>query len=422
MSSGAKCNILGRVCGGSPAGAREVEHELRFESIEGEDEGQGHPSDSASGSKAPRADSCQPDLFTTCDDEEAMKKFIQRPDLSQVSSSGGYATAAGKIFSRLFQKEDQTASGAGLTAETDSDSSLFFSCHDEEVLDKFLKTVPVRATRDVSFEASEAPEDQLIRELRDRLVDVLGPVGLVSCDTSEARKTVDAFGNYRICCWRFLKACNGNIDAAEKKLRKTFAFREDIAASCLICDPDACRVFEELRDAWPEELIGSTEDGSPVSYFYLPKAVKFLQLGLTEEQIRTFWLVWMEKSLELQRDGRARASDAISSNNMPASVVVYDLEGLRLSQLTSCLGGLQIFCRVIGMAEEHYPQNLRKAIIVNAPGFFSRMVWPLVQKVLDEETLSNICVCSSEVKDLQSEQLGFSTHELLSLLGNRLSH
>lgn len=273
----------------------------------------------------------------------------------------------------------------------------------------------------MSFEASEAPEDQLIRELRDKLVDVLGPLELVSCDTSEARTTVANFGGYRICCWRFLKACNNNVAAAETKLRKSFEFRESRAISRLFVDPSACKVWADLKDKWPEELLGNTDDGSPVSYFHLPKAVEFLKLGLTEDQIRTFWLVWMETSLKIQREGSTRVSRISFPNNMPATVVVYDLEGFRLSTLTSCLGGLQIFCRVIGLAEEHYPQNLRKGIIVNAPSFFSRMVWPLVQKVLDEETLSHITVCNGRVQDLQTEELGFSTHELISLLGDRLA-
>lgn len=425
-----RCPVLGRVCGPD---AREVESELRFDSIESEDgynEQQRRLNaalNSVDGGVA-RSNSCRSrEVFCSFDDDddESLLKSVEKQSAEQKTLlSGGYAAAAGKMPSKVLEKQQDSfhssANGAAPSRTPKSEAdSRFYSCQEDD-LEAFVKSVPVRATRDTSFEADEGPDIHLISELRDRLVDVLGP-RLVSNDTSAAGATMACFGGYRICCWRFLKACNRNVDAAEKKLRKTFDFRESIAASHLLADPAACEVWENLKDVWPEEFLGSTGDGSPVSFFHLPKAVQFLQLGLSEDQIRTFWLVWMEKSLKMQREGLPVASQQISANDMPASVVVYDLQGLGLSQLTSCFAGLQVFCRVIGLAEEHYPQNLRKAIILNAPGVFARMVWPLVQKILDEETLSNVCVCRGPVRDLKTEQLGFDSRDLISLLGDRIS-
>ncbi|CAK9056596.1 unnamed protein product [Durusdinium trenchii] len=172
-------------------------------------------------------------------------------------------------------------------------------------------------------------------------------------------------------------------------------------------------VFERLKDAWPEAWIGTTSDGSPVSFFDVGKAVRFLQLGVAEDELRLFWMFWMERSNEQQRNGLARASGSIDPHDMPGTVVIYDLKELLLSSLTSCLSGLHTLVKVLGLAEKHYPSNLRKAIVLNAPTIFSRMVWPLVHKVLDSETRNNVSVCDS----LEGLQLaGFSASELVQMM------
>jgi len=322
--------------------------------------------------------------------------------------------------------------------------SEWFSCDNEEDLDKKLgksaevensegsttlpeeseiaprwgtltkQPVPFAVPRGISNAASV--EQVRVDELWRRLSDVLGPDG-----NAYDKDSVEKLGGYPTCLWRFLVSVNNNIDAAEAKLRKTMEFRRGIDANGLLENPSYRQIFEKAELVWPEMNLGTTSDGSPVSYFDIQKAVRFLQLGYDEEAIRAVWLYWMERSNSMQRAGRSASSGSISPLDMPGTVVVYNLEGFRLSQFTSCLSGLHQFCRVLGLAEQHYPTNLRKAIILNSPSMFSRMVWPLVQKVLDAETLSNVLVCEgNNYAALTSEELGFGTEELGRLLEGRL--
>lgn len=257
-------------------------------------------------------------------------------------------------------------------------------------------------------------EQQRVDELLARLSDVLGPNG-----NAYDKESVQKLGGNPSCLWRFLVSVNNNIDAAEAKLRETMQFRREKHANALL--ENYAKVFESMEHVWPEVHIGTTSDGSPVSYFDVQKAVRFLKLGYTEDSIRSAWLYWMERSNAFQRQGRPCASSSISSWDMPGTVVIYNLEGLRLSQLTSCLGGLQQFCRVLGLAEQHYPTNLRKAIVLNSPSMFSRMAWPLVHKVLDAQTQSNVMVCDgANYSVLTWDQLGFDAQELDALLQDRL--
>jgi len=259
-----------------------------------------------------------------------------------------------------------------------------------------------------SSRSAASEEACQLEELRRRLSDSI-------TGEASAQGTVEVLGGYPTCFWRFLRSCNWDIDAAERKLRKTFEFRKTMGVNSCLENPAALEVQAKLKDVWPEVQLGVTSDGSPVSYFDLRKAVHFLSLRYDEETIRTYWLLWMERSNAIQREGRPKASSSISSLDMPGTVVVYNLEGLRLSQLMSCLSGLPCFIRVLSLSERHYPGNLRKAVIMNPPSAFSKMIWPLVQKALDAKTLSNVVLCDGSWEGT-SEELGFSPSELKELL------
>lgn len=251
-------------------------------------------------------------------------------------------------------------------------------------------------------------KDWRVRELRSRLSDLLGAPGSKTSTpgfeaSAEARRAVTFYGGEGACLRRFLKSVGHDIGAAEQKLRKTIDFRVRNNVSTIRDSPAAQRIWEELYPHWPEYIIGTTHDGSPVSYFDIEKAVAFCQRCLDEDKIRTFWIMWMEHNLQLQRQGRAERGGGGGFQDLPASVVVYNLSGLSLARVTKCAKGLAALVRVVGLAEEHYPENLRKAIIINVPSLFYNFVWPLVTKVLNTETLANITISDGDGRQVVEE-------------------
>lgn len=316
-----------------------------------------------------------------------------------------------ELSTALDNEEKATAPVEGTEAVPENKAPAGETCTDsvpasvEPAVPASLADPPVEGPYQAAA-VPAAPADPRIEQLKERLADVLA-------SSACARTTIERFGGYQSCFDRFLKSSKNKVDAAEQKLLKTFEFRESMAVNTVLEDPVALKAYDEMQEVWPEAILGSTKDGSPVSYFELSKAVKFLKAGYTEDQIRTYWLVCMEKSLQMQRQGRPDGA-----RSMPANVIVYNLSGLNLWQLSSCASGLKIFCRVISLGEEHYPQMLRKAVVTHVPSFFSKMVWPVVQKVLDAETSSNVCITSSGYDSLTSAQLGFGSDELHNLMMN----
>lgn len=255
-------------------------------------------------------------------------------------------------------------------------------------------------------------------ELRARLTDLLGPpghLGRAPCDS--AAETVARFGGDRSCLHRFLRSKQLNVNRAEKKLRKTIAWRKEVNANEIQQDGEALRIWDLMKPHWPEKIISTTNKGNPVSYFDLAAAVRTCQLDLwTEQNVQSFYVSWMERSLQMQREGRDRYGPLGAGNNMPSSVVVYNLKDLRLSHVMNCVSGLKAFVKILGIIEEHYPENLHKAVIINVPCVFYRCIWSLVQKGLDANTLSNIHLSEGDGQELLEEVLEISRAEADRLL------
>eukprot|EP00440_Ansanella_granifera_P056318 gb/GFBE01061038.1/.p1 GENE.gb/GFBE01061038.1/~~gb/GFBE01061038.1/.p1 ORF type:complete len:421 (+),score=97.39 gb/GFBE01061038.1/:1-1263(+) len=286
---------------------------------------------------------------------------------------------------------------------------------------------PADADDDADFETKEPftshedgseAERRAIDTLRSRLSDLLGAPGSKDrAPCQHAADTVARFGGERSCLYRFLKAKGLDVNKAEKKLRKTVAWRQEVLANSIHQQPEALRIFDLMKPHWPEKIIGTTKQGSPISYFDLAAAVRTCQLDIwTEKNVQSFYVSWMEHSLQLQREGRDRCGPLGAGNNMPPSVVVYNLKDLKLSHVMNCVSGLKAFVKILGIIEEHYPENLHRAVIINVPCIFYRCVWPLVQKSLDQNTQNNIRLSEDEGRDVLQEVLDISSAEVDSLL------
>jgi len=421
MSFVIKCSFLGEEavfgCGFSAA-AKEVEKQLEFEveavTVDVEP-ALSQPKSAASSKRTARTEAVQsPAVRST-------KTTETSPAVVRCTKSTESSPALEHRYERFYSCEEE----AFEVLRQSFEDKLGAEDRSEErstVLDESTASAE-EATSVASTEAdalrsraADPQEAHEVEKLRKRLSDVLGPLNIDMGDAS-ARGTVERLGGYPTCFWRFLRSCSWDLDAAERKLRETFTWRERLGVNSWLENPAALEVYNKLKDVWPEAHLGTSSDGSPVSYLDLGKAVHFLSLGYDEDTIRSYWLYWMERSHAIQREGRSRASGNISALDVPGTVVVYNLDGLRLSQLTSCLSGLHCFIRVLSLAEQHYPSALRKAVILNPPSIFSKMVWPLVQKALDAETLSNVVVCGDGgYEGLTAEELGFSPSELTELL------
>jgi hypothetical protein len=221
-----------------------------------------------------------------------------------------------------------------------------------------------------------------------------------------------AFGNKRTCLSRFLTARDGNPNNAAVMMKNTFQFRlENRVSQIVYPGDDRLGLCKRIRDYWTGTFFGVTEDGSPVQYHRVELLRPPLLMGkdVGEDRLRIFYLWWLETCLSMQRVGQelrsskpaaAGGKSALSDSNiiMPKGIEIFDFKGVSLWYLSGCISGLRMFSRALSVGQDHYPENLRKAFVINAPSIIA-LLWTVCLYVLSPRTKSKIQLTSDENRE-----------------------
>jgi hypothetical protein len=228
----------------------------------------------------------------------------------------------------------------------------------------------------------------------------LEEMGAVLATGDGVRAMLEAFGGRERCLMRFLRARQLKASAAAEAFRGTLSFRSE---QCELLGPAlAERVRQDgIADWWPGIFGGLTPDGSVVSFCrYRCMDAKELTQRFDDTQLSHFYLAWMERSLELQREAVS------SAGQCPGAIDIYDMEGVTWSQMTA---GLRLLSGVTRLAQAHYPENLRKAYVINAPSLFAG-AWKLFARALGERTRQKFVIskgaCRQELEVLLGGEPG----------------
>ena len=83
---------------------------------------------------------------------------------------------------------------------------------------------------------------------------------------------------------------------------------------------------------------------------------------------------------------------------MPQSIEIFDLENVSWWRLSGALSGLRMFSRALSVGQDHYPENLRKAFVLNAPAAIA-ILWTVVLFVLSARTKAKISITRGPNRD-----------------------
>lgn len=241
----------------------------------------------------------------------------------------------------------------------------------------------------------ELPPDGAVEQLKAELADELAK--------PECASMLKMYGSEPRCFERFLIARQNDVANAAKMFRdtaewrRTYKLHEGTAFAC-----DAKR-FATMQPHWPGAFAGFTCDGSPVNYFRFGElSPKQLIASDPEPELvfTGYYIQWMESTLECQNKANPPGTP---SSKWKGMVEVYDFNGLSISQLY--VPGILMLGRVLGIGQNHYPENGRKIIMVNVPRIMSAS-WALVSPVLHENTLAKIEMIRDDGNARLTEVLG----------------
>ena len=241
------------------------------------------------------------------------------------------------------------------------------------------------------MEASSLEESAALDRLRSRL--------LSSGEFSNApgRQMLAAYGGVDLCLLRFLRAQRDlDVRAAHAKLSATLAFRVQNGVGAPESMATAHR--DGVGDWWCGTFAGRTENGCPVTYWrFRCIEAEQLQKRFDEAQLKRFYIAWMERGLAVQREVVAERAAGC-----PGNVDIYDLEGVGWRQLSS---GARLLSGVLSVAQDHYPENLKQAIVVNAPATFTA-AWRVISAVVDKKTQEKFVIRRDGAEQVLGTLLG----------------
>lgn len=193
--------------------------------------------------------------------------------------------------------------------------------------------------------------------------------------------------------------CGGvRFDAAkaEKRVLSTLQFRREQGLEDH--DLDVHSKFEEhpVRQHFSTAFAPTAPDGCVVQYTRLAGLrPRFLMDSFSADDLRRFMALWLETSLRMQGDStRARQEPCLGVYD------VYDAQDFKFSTLLRDTSATRALARLLSMGEEHFPENLHKCFVINAPAI-AGLVWKLLKPALTAETGRKVQISSSVPKELQ---------------------
>lgn len=216
---------------------------------------------------------------------------------------------------------------------------------------------------------------------------------------SEAGQTMcDRFGGQQRCLLRFLRVCSFKVEDTLTRLKATLAWRTEVKADSFseVRSP----VCEKVLPWWPGGYCGTAKDGCPIQYF----KVNFADPGhilrtFSEEELKEFYIYWMETSLRLQRESIAHRKEAGEAADVKGTIEIYDLTACGRTQLH--LPGLNLLAKILAVGTAHYPSNLWKGFVLQTPYIFS-WGWKIITPILHAQTRERIKVdshgCETELE------------------------
>mmetsp|Transcript_53089 Transcript_53089/g.151247 ORF Transcript_53089/g.151247 Transcript_53089/m.151247 type:complete len:438 (+) Transcript_53089:38-1351(+) len=259
---------------------------------------------------------------------------------------------------------------------------------------------------------------EMAEKLRANVADLLGDWPSSPQGDDVAVTAVQRFGGERTCIARFMRARKFDVAASEKMFRNTMEFRRCTGANDIIDRPEARQIWNSVRPLFTAAPLMFTDAGNVVFYFRMADLLGIWKQGISEEHLRTFYVGWMERGLALQERGRDRLGCG-PETEMPGCIEVYDLGGFNLAHL-KCISGLKLMMRILRIGQDHYPEHLHTAILLNVPSFGFRAL-QMVQSVLDVRTRQKIRLARGSGNALLQETLNTDAATLEKLFQDAVS-
>lgn len=189
---------------------------------------------------------------------------------------------------------------------------------------------------------------------------------------------------------RWLRARSFNLQKSESMLRKHMEFRKHMDCDNILEKWQPPEVAQKYLSGG---LCGYDREGSPIWYDVIgpldPKGLLFSasRQDLIKTKMRDCERMYLECRKQSEKLGR----------RVEEVVMIYDVEGLGLKHLWK--PAVDLYCEVLQMFEDNYPEALKRLFVIKAPKLFP-VAYNLVKHFLSEDTRRKIIVVGDNWKEV----------------------
>ncbi|BFZ04428.1 hypothetical protein BsWGS_07467 [Bradybaena similaris] len=194
---------------------------------------------------------------------------------------------------------------------------------------------------------------------------------------------------------RFLRARNFDLNKSEAMLRNHFRWRQQNNIDTILQDFEPPEV---MRKYYTGGLFGQDKEGSLVwidPQGYLD--IKGILMSMKKQDIIRS-KAWICESIYQQFEMLTKEQ----GRRVDQLVIIFDLEKFGMKHLWK--PGLDVFTEIIAMFEDHYPETLKKTLVINAPRIFP-VVYSILRPFLSEATHKKVAIIGSNFKDALLQQI-----------------
>ncbi|CAN7940615.1 unnamed protein product [Ixodes hexagonus] len=201
---------------------------------------------------------------------------------------------------------------------------------------------------------------------------------------------------------RWLRARDFNVNKAEQMLREHMKWRNLYGADDILSGPESPEV---LRKYYPGGMVGHDREGHPV--WLIPFGgcdLKGMLMSVTKTDMIKH-VIWSFELIE--QDLRAQSKKL--GKPIETQTYIFDFDNYSLRSIAS-KAVLDFLTDLMCTFEAHYPERLKKAVVINAPRIFP-MFWRLIRPFLSEATANKLHLFGREgwkealLADIQADQL-----------------
>lgn len=207
-------------------------------------------------------------------------------------------------------------------------------------------------------------------------------------------KLVDSSDDFLL---KRLRVQDFDVARANKMLRQTLEWRQVNGVDRLL---DTYTIGEVIKKYFSLGRVGVDKYGCPLYVTAMGRMdIKGLLLSTRNKEFSDYCVYTEEKYVEAAREERERTGRPISMHT-----VIFDFEHLSMKQLTCKPVAFELMV-LTKLQFAHYPLNMRRAFIINAPKLCFQILFAMLKPFVNETVLANMRVFGNDKTEWTSALL-----------------